>query len=326
MIYFVLIVLARNLTKHAYFIYSFSCLLYRDIIDAVAYYSSPSLSLTPLPSPPSLSRNLGLTLTTFTLTFFLAEAYKLWRDIYTKGRSVQSRLNDISLLLASRAERDPKTNKYTARASKTLEEIAGCQRLFHALMWASFTRKFAILLTPKGLSRMLSMGVLTRKQYECLVDGNNSDAATTTTLQWIYIRMIAGMQDGVFPNSATFEGVCTNAVLALNDSMYGIGDSLDAKIPLAYAQFVQLLVDSLLFLSPFALYSELGMWSIPAVFLLNLFYGGMLDLSKILLFPLEESSDDFYKDTSVNMDIGVLIRESNVNSNRWKAGLETLPF
>lgn len=267
-----------------------------------------------------------LTLTTFTLTFFLAEAYKLWRDIYHKGRSVQSRLNDISLLLASRAERDPKTNKYTPRASKALEEVAGCIRLFHALMWASYTRKFAILLTPKGLSRMLSRGVMTWKQYECLVDGNNSDTVTTTTLQWIYIRLIAGIQDGAFPQSDTFETVCTGALLALNDSMSGIGDSLEAKIPLAYGQFVQILVDIFLILSPFALYSELGMWSIPAVGLLNVFYGGMLDLAKILLFPLENNEDDFYRDTSVNMDIGVLIRESNVNSKRWKTGLETLPF
>jgi len=107
--------------------------------------------------------------------------------------------------------------------------------------------------------------------------------------------------------------------------MGGIGDSLDAKIPLVYVQFVQLLVDVFLLLSPFALYCKLGIWSIPAVGLLNIFYGGMLDLAKILLFPLESKSD-FYKDKSVNMDVGVLIRESNVGSKQWSSGVETLPF
>ena len=64
--------------------------------------------------------------------------------------------------------------------------------------------------------------------------------------------------------------------------------------------------------------------SIPAVGVLTLFYGGMLDLSKILMFPLND--DSFYKDAAVNMDIGVLIRESYVCSSYWKDGIETLPF
>ena len=71
---------------------------------------------------------------------------------------------------------------------------------------------------------------------------------------------------------------------------------------------------------------NLQFYSVPGVGLLTLFYGGMLDLSKILLFPLGNNDDSYYTDNSVNMDIGVLIRESNVGSNRWKSGVETLPF
>ena len=103
----------------------------------------------------------------------------------------------------------------------------------------------------------------------------------------------------------------------------GIGDQLDGRIPLVYVHFVQILVDSFLLLAPFALYSELGIWSIAAVGLLTLFYSGLLDLSKILLDPLE--NDNFYKG-SVNMDIGVLIAESNSGSTRWKRGGNELPF
>ena len=109
----------------------------------------------------------------------------------------------------------------------------------------------------------------------------------------------------------------------LRGTIADIADALDGRMPLAYAHFVQLLVDTLLFISPFALYSEMGVWSIPAVGLLTLFYAGLLDLSKILLDPLD---NDMYYDASVNVDIGVLIRETNAGSARWKFAAETLPF
>jgi hypothetical protein len=57
--------------------------------------------------------------------------------------------------------------------------------------------------------------------------------------------------------------------------------------------------------------------------LLTLFYAGLLDLSKILLDPLDNDNDESY-DSPVNVDIGVLIRESN--STRWKYSAEMLPF
>ena len=98
---------------------------------------------------------------------------------------------------------------------------------------------------------------------------------------------------------------------------------LAGRIPLAYAHFVQILVDSFLVLAPFALYVELGIWSIPAVGLLTLFYSGLLDLAKILLDPLE---NDGYYNSKINMDIGVLIRESNASSSQFTYAAEKLPF
>ena len=82
----------------------------------------------------------------------------------------------------------------------------------------------------------------------------------------------------------------SSASTDLRGTFAGIGDQLDGRIPLAYAHFVQVLVDSFLVIAPFALYSELGIWSIPAVGLLTLFYAGLLDLSKILLDPLDNDS------------------------------------
>ena len=109
----------------------------------------------------------------------------------------------------------------------------------------------------------------------------------------------------------------------LRGTFAGISDQLSGRIPLAYAHFVQVLVDSFLLIAPVALYSELGVWCIPAVGLLTLFYAGLLDLAKILLDPFD--NDEFYE-AFVNVDVGVLIREGNTGSTRWKYSAETLPF
>eukprot|EP00536_Pseudo-nitzschia_multiseries_P005728 jgi/Psemu1/191283/e_gw1.112.6.1 len=294
------------------------------------------LWMIPSESHPLIARMYGLNrfwtttmgLTTFILTFFLSEAYTLWRDIYSKGREIQGHLNDISLMAASRAERDAISNEYTPRATKAFEDVAGCIRLFNALLWASFVAKYRVLLTPKGLSRLLSRGVMTREQYKCLIDVRPiTSAPQYAILQWIYFRLLKGCEEGAFAFTDTVEGTFTEKILDLRGSISSIRNSLEGKIPLAYAHFVQVLVDIFLLLAPFALYPELGLWSVPAVGLLTLFFGGILDLSKILLFPLQEDDDSsFSKNTSVNMDVGVLIRETNVGPNQWKSGMSKLPF
>mmetsp|Transcript_30791 Transcript_30791/g.37586 ORF Transcript_30791/g.37586 Transcript_30791/m.37586 type:complete len:132 (+) Transcript_30791:2-397(+) len=131
------------------------------------------------------------------------------------------------------------------------------------------------------------------------------------------------MKEGSLPDDFALQKMIYSKIADLRGQSTNIGGTLAGRIPLAYAHLVQVLVDAFLVISPFALYAELGIWSMPAVGLLTLFYSGLNDLSKILLDPLD--NDDFY-DESVNMDIGVLIREGNTGSTRWKYGAETIPF
>merc|ERR1712194_57538 len=279
-----------------------------------------------------VSRMLGLSkiwntilgLVTFVLAFFLGQSYELWKDIYNKGRQIQWGLSSISLLAACRAERDPDTNQYTPKASKTLEDIAGCVRIFNKLPGASLAGKFHVLLTPKGLSRMLGRGIMTKKQYKILM--TNASQPQDIALEWIYLRLLKGIAEGAFPKSDTVESVFTENILGLRTNIADIRTALQARIPLAYGHFVQFLVDFLLAMTPCALYPEFGIWSTPAVGILSVFYGGLLDLSKILLFPLENDDDAFYTNTCVNMDIAVLIRQSDTASYQWQNGVETLPF
>jgi predicted membrane chloride channel (bestrophin family) len=165
------------------------------------------------------------------------------------------------MTVASRAERDPKTHRYTPQASKALDDIAGYIRLFNALSWASLAKKFEVLLTPKAMNRMMSRGIMTRAQYETLMSVPPSTAGPQEiTLQWIYIRLMKGIEDGVFPETETMEGVLTESVLGLRKVTNGIRSRLNAKVPLAYAHFVQFLVDFFLLMAPFGLYPELGIW------------------------------------------------------------------
>jgi hypothetical protein len=46
-----------------------------------------------------------LSVTTFTLTFFLNQSYALWRNCYSYSRKLQGRLNDLNMTLAAHAKR-----------------------------------------------------------------------------------------------------------------------------------------------------------------------------------------------------------------------------
>ena len=92
-------------------------------------------------------------------------------------------------------------------------------------------------------------------------------------------------------------------------------------MPLAYVQLVQILVDSLVWLSPFSLYSGLGSLSIPLGGLLTLFFKGLLELSKSFLDPF---GNEGYPGQNIRVD--VLVSELNFGAaNRWVRAAEYLP-
>ena len=66
---------------------------------------------------------------------------------------------------------------------------------------------------------------------------------------------------------------------------FSIGDLCAGRMPLAYVLFVQILVDSFVWLAPFSLYSGLGSLSIPQCSVLKHFFKGLLELSESFLDP-----------------------------------------
>ena len=103
---------------------------------------------------PSLKKQLSgfnvlwgqlLSVTTFTLTFFVNQSYALWRKCYELSRRLQGRLHDVGMSLAIHAARkapsspnEPST--YTTASRQTLELVSRYVRLFNILTYASFTR------------------------------------------------------------------------------------------------------------------------------------------------------------------------------------------
>jgi len=98
---------------------------------------------------------------------------------------------------------------------------------------------------------------------------------------------------------------------------------IEGRTPLAYVQFVQILVDTFVLVSPLALYADLGEYSVIAVGLVAFFYCGLNNLAKIFLDPL--NNEDFCEN-SIYFDLAVIIREANGDSTRWRKAGKTSPF
>ena len=94
---------------------TYKVVLFNMLIAAIVAYTIPLLSSSeswslltvPPQDDPTIELLHGLnviweyqvTLVTFILTFFTAEAYKHWQNVYFTTRAIQGRINDICLLL-----------------------------------------------------------------------------------------------------------------------------------------------------------------------------------------------------------------------------------
>lgn len=286
------------------------------------------LGVAPDPDHPIIARLVELekvwkgtsALTTFLLTFFVGQAYNFWRTFYDIGRKIQGRLNDIGLLLATHAARDERDGRYTSEAASFLEDVAYYLRNFHVFVWACHARRFRVLLTDRGLNRMVERGVLRRSDLEALEKLSIPPTQKHIVfLEWTVVRIREAMRRNrgrrpILEGGPGLEQVLLDKVCAVRGTYGSIGDNLDGRMPLAYAHFVQILVDSFLWFAPLAQYADLEVFSILSVGILTLFYSGLLDLAKVFLDPLDNED---YCEGIVHMDLAVLIRETYSASTRW---------
>jgi len=256
------------------------------------------------------------------------------RSIYDLTRKIQGQISNFHLLLAANAKRDT-TGSYTSQASTVLDDVAHFSRLFHCFLWASYAKRYSVLLTKAGLQTMACRGLLTSDQYKvlCTLEEQHPNAIPQSSklvplLEWMLIRGQKGCDERHIrdPYGVTSKSLQEEAT-GLRGSCFAISGKIKGRMPRAYSHLVQILVDSFLLLAPWGLHSKLlntGS-TIVCVGMLTLFYGGLLDLAKAFLDPLE--NDETWSNTgAAYLDLSVLIREANAGSTVWKNAGSILPF
>ena len=290
-----------------------------------------------------------LTLCSFIVTFFTSQAFAYWQKVYGTTRMIQGRINDFCLLLTMTAERTaPSENKestYTERSQKLVKKCTRWIRLAHTFFWAStstasngvtdnvdFVKEAEdcpipieddnigpLLLSSFGLKALQDSNQLTPKEAALLLNSRLPRFQYPwIMLEWVGIACARGLRDGSLVGDAGLGNNMLKQLTQLRACMFDIDDFRAGRMPLAYVQLVQVLVDSLILLAPFALYCELGSLSIPLVALMGLFFRGLLALSKSFLDPFGVEG---FNDQTIRVD--VLVSELNFGtSRRWRqAGL-----
>jgi len=291
-----------------------------------------------------------LSLATFIVTFFLSHAYSYWQKVYNTTRGIQGRINDFCMLLSIGAQRgssgdDSGTEGYSNEAKDLVMRCTRLIRLSHTFFWAAtptasnglndceeFIRDAAncplpvdddhigpLLLSPYGLRALVRVGQLTKDEAKNLAQSDLPPSQYAfILLVWAGLHCMDGLKKGILRGGNGFEENLLRQLTTLRASMFDIDDFRAGRMPLAYVQLVQVLVDSLVLYAPFALYAELGSLSIPVVGLITLFFRGLLTLSKSFLDPF--GVEGFAEQ---NIRVDVLVSELNFGAaRRWlRAGL-----
>ncbi len=272
-----------------------------------------------------------LSVTTFTLTFFLNQSYGLWRKCYDYSRRLQGRLNDLGLTLAAHAARStPSTpdmpSTYTPQSRQALELVSRYVRVFNLLTYASFTRSHRPILTPRGMRRLVERGILTAKEREILSDAEvPATQRHNAVLIWLIRLFLEGRQSGIFEGGTGFEQQFMEKCHVIRAQYGAIGDELQGRMPFAYAHIVQVLLDVVLWMYPFMALSTGMAWYIGILGsgLLTMFYQGLFDLAKQFLDPYDNENYGKGDDPLV---IDTLIAETNAGSVRWMNSFAQQPW
>jgi len=84
------------------------------------------------------------------------------------------------------------------------------------------------------------------------------------------------------------------------------------------------MVDLLIFCTPFALiHSVGGIGAMVGTGLVTLFHSSILNLAKMFLDPF--NNDDYGNDAGISVNVGTLLQETNVGSERWRKSAAWVP-
>jgi len=230
---------------------------------------------------------------------------------------------------------------YTTESEEFLEDIQHKMRLMHILWWASTARRYRILLTDIGINRMVTKGLI-RPDEKQLLDTQQLSIPRTqyyvVFLEWMVWKIQQASESktankGGFrrrrqisplledSDSSGFQHVILDRFCSLRSYYSQVRDKMPARMPMTFALYVQALIDIFLLCAPVLQYNELGMaGTIVSTVLLNVFYGGLLDLAFAMLDPFDAEGEFYHRRTGqvspLYLDLSVLIRDTNAASRR----------
>lgn len=179
-----------------------------------------------------------------------------------------------------------------------------------------------MLLSPDGLDMLVRYDQLTRGEREGLVaTGLPPSQYAYVLLEWAGLRIMDGIERGELRGGPGMTENFLRQISSLRGEYFNIGDYNAGRMPMAYVQFMEVLVDTLIFLAPLALYTKMGAFNIISTGLLTLFFKGLLELSKSFLDPFGK---DGYSTHNINVD--VLVSELNFGAaSRWVEAGDCMP-
>jgi hypothetical protein len=165
------------------------------------------------------------------------------------------------------------------------------------LSTCSLTHRYAPLATPGGLTALVKAEAITDEERDLLLETTTGTVGRgimghAALLGWLAVLLERGVREG------TLGGASGRSSLALQHSFQGklmdlraaygsIADELSGRMPLAYAQLVQILCDMLVLFSPVALVGSVGGWgAVVGTGCMTLFYSSVrLALQRHLSLP-----------------------------------------
>ena len=153
------------------------------------------------------------------------------------------------------------SSTFTPAARKLLLIIARYIRLFNMLSYASFTRSHRPLLTPQGMRRMVSRGLLTEKEHALLINSQVSALSLhNQLLMWTFRLASDGRKAGHFEGGFGFEQNILQKVEEIRAEGNWMECTLRGRMPFSYAHVVQVLVDVVTGLYPISEFIKLYLY------------------------------------------------------------------
>jgi hypothetical protein len=180
-----------------------------------------------------------------------------------------------------------------------------------------------MLLSEEGLEKLVQAGELRPSEKTALLGSALPPSQYTyILLEWVGLHAMNGFKSGALSGDYGLEENLLRQICALRAEYFNIGDYAAGRMPVAYVHLLQVLIDSLVILSPFALYPQVGSLSIILTGLLTVFFKGLLELSKSFLDPF--GTEGF---PGQNIRVDVLVSELNFGAgSRWVYAGESLPY